>query len=262
MANSLSNLQFIITEKSFIVDTTYQVDNNKVLKLQKEFLEDKYQALYYFGFRDNLSKLSMSSHYLYMISNSFIKELTNQPQLEIARENIDLEIHGDTYDYLLDSIPFIVGNEYINRDWLDHIFIKLTEVFSREIKDYNGSVQFYITEKSQDLTVAHRIYFHLVNLDDKDYPFAFMASYATKTNNKIEHVPLKYALEEYKDDRLKLISLLSCLNKVAEVSPLIAHFMETGEMFHPVKLTVKEAYDLLLNVPEIEKCNIKCRVPN
>ncbi|MCD7893070.1 MAG: DEAD/DEAH box helicase [Erysipelotrichaceae bacterium] len=260
--NNLSNLQFIITEKDFIVDTTYHSDNNKVLKLQKEFLEDKYQALYYFGFRDNLSKLSVSAHYLYMISDSFIKELTNQPQLEIARENIDLEIHEDTYDYLLDSIPFIVGNEYINREWLDHIFIKLAEIFASEIKDYSGSVQFYLTEKSQDLTVAHRIYFHLVDLEDKDYPFAFMASYATKTNNKIEHVPLKYALEEYKDDRLKLISLLSCLNKVAEVSPLIAHFMETGEMFHPVKLTAKEAYELLLCVPEIEKCHVKCRVPN
>ena len=36
----------------------------------------------------------------------------------------------------------------------------------------------YLQEKSQDLKVAKRIYFHLVeNEEDADFPFAFLATY-------------------------------------------------------------------------------------
>ena len=38
--------------------------------------------------------------------------------------------------------------------------------------------------------------------------------------------------------------------------------METGDLFHPIRLTSQEAYTLLKSVPDIEASGIKCRVPN
>ena len=58
------------------------------------------------------------------------------------------------------------------------------------------------------------------------------------------------------------MGLLSCLNQAAEVSGLIGSFMETGEMFHPLRLTAEEAYTFLKDIEKIEETGILCRIPN
>ena len=121
----------------------------------------------------------------------------------------------------------------------------------------------YLTEKNQDLRVPERIFFHLVENKEDELPFAFLATYATRDEEgKVKHMPLKYALTEYKGRREKLLELLSCLNRAAEVSDLIAGFMESGELFHPLRLTAEEAYRFLKQIEEIEKAGILCRIPN
>ena len=72
---------------------------------------------------------------------------------------------------------------------------------------------------------------------------------------------MKYALTEFKDDRDKLLSLLSCLNKAADVSKFIEGIVETGEIFHTLKLKSGETYDFLKAIPEIEGSGILCRIP-
>lgn len=120
---------------------------------------------------------------------------------------------------------------------------------------YKGTAQMYLQEKSQDLKAAvKRIYFHLVeNEEDTDFLFAFLATYATKdVENRIVHMPLKHALIEYKNDQKQLLDLLSCLNDVAQKIDLIAKFMETGDLFHPIRLTSKKPI-LYLRVFQILK---------
>ena len=60
--------------------------------------------------------------------------------------------------------------------------------------------------------------------------------------------------------RDKLVALLSCLNKVSEVSPMLGGFVESGEMFHALRLTAEEAYDFLKSIPVIEGCGVMCLV--
>lgn len=69
----------------------------------------------------------------------------------------------------------------------------------------------------------------------------------------MHHMPLKYALTEYQDDRDKLLALLSCLNRAAEVSDLIAELVESGEMFHVLRFTSKEAYQFLRDVEKLNR---------
>ena len=134
---------------------------------------------------------------------------------------------------------------------------------AQEIKAYDGTVAMYLTEQSQRLRVPERIFFHLVENKDAEFPFAFLATYATTdTDGRVRHVPLQYALTEYKNEREKLLNLLSCLNRAAEVSDLISSFMGNGEMFHPLKLTAEEAFTFLKQVEAIESVGILCRIPN
>jgi non-specific serine/threonine protein kinase len=167
-------------------------------------------------------------------------------------------------DYLLDAVPFGLGAENITPQWIRNIHKKLLKHFKEEIKAYPGTVEMYLSEKNQNLHVPERIFFHLVEQNkDPQYPFAFMATYASKgTDGKVHHYPLRYALTEYKAERRKLLELLSCLNKAAEASELIADFMKKGELFHPLRLSAQEAFTFLKDIDQIEKTGILCRIPN
>lgn len=256
-------LQFIFTEESFYPDavtTELSAADQKKFSL---FEKDRYQALYQMGFCEKPSELSPSAAFLYRFSDTFFKMLTDLPELALTREKTEIKPSEDTYAILEQAIPFAIGAEYITRNWIDRLFLKLGEIFSTEIADYNGTVEMYLTEKSQHLRVPERIFFHLVENTGDDYPFAFLATYATRGDDqKVRHVPLQYALTEFQNEREKLLALLSCLNRVAEVSELIAGFVESGELFHPLRLTSEEAYTFLKEIEAIESTGVLCRIPN
>ena len=256
----MKNLDFIFTKDGFILDDYIQERNYWI-----EFFTHKpYEALFELGFRKQPKSIQPSTLFLYRLSEQFIQCLSSCPELEIAREKIEVLLDEETCDKLLRSVPFAIGSEYINEQWIYIQFQKLNHIFSKSIMDYEGNVQLYLQEKSQDLRVTQRIYFHLVeNSEDKDYPFAFLVTYATKDNiGRFIHVPLKHALVEFQNKREQLLQLLSCLNEVANENEMISQYMKSGELFYPIRLTIKEAYHLLKSVPSIEKCGIKCRVPN
>ena len=217
-------LEIIFSRKSFYVDEVGANNFDNLDKIRfKNFLTDKFQALYDLSFDNVYKDESPSFRFLHFLSENFLEILTARPELEIARENLSVTIDETTKARLLNAVPFALGSEYIDGDWLDEIFDKWIEIFRREIAQHIGTVIKYLSEKRQDLKVAERVFFHLVEKKgDYVYPFAFLATYATKdADGKIRHMPLIHALQEFKGDRQKLITLLSCLNRAADVSPLI-----------------------------------------
>lgn len=202
--------------------------------------------------------------FLWQIADSFIEKLSRTEGLELSRQNTEVLLSDDLIENLLSSVPFAPDSENINDEWIRFLWSKLNGCFSEEIEKYSGTVALYLAEKDEHLKVAERIFFHLVeNKNDENYPFSFLATYSTKTaEEKIKHAPLKYALTEYKDDRDKILELLSCLNRAGDVSSLISEFTSSGEMFHPLRLTSKEAWQLLRDIPAIEETGIVCRIPD
>ncbi len=203
----MNKLNFIFTKSSFYIDDT----SNDSSKWSSQFQKDKYSALYEFGFENDLKGLTSSAFYLYRLSQKFIETLRNAPELEIAREEVKVIASDEDIEYLLSILPFAIGTEFVDSLWIQNIYQHLNEQFHTDIKSYKGTVQMYLEEKSQNLKVAQRIYFHLVeNEEDSDFPFAFLATYATKdTENRIVHMPLKHALVEYKSDQEQLLNLLA-----------------------------------------------------
>ncbi|MCD8308140.1 MAG: DEAD/DEAH box helicase [Clostridia bacterium] len=259
MSKGFGELEFVFTDTDFRLDQPAGAGNEWLDK----FREDRFAALYEAGFEERPDSVTPSAGFLYLVASGFLSCLTSKAEIELARERTDVSPDGDTVEMLLSSIPYAIGTEYITEKWIKGIFKGLKEQFAREIKEYEGTVAMYIAEKSQHLRVPERIYFHLVEQKDEDFPFAFMATYATTgERNKIKHMPLKYALTEFKSDHARLLNLLSCLNRAADVSPLISSFVTSGEMFHPLRLTPQEAWEFLKDVEKIEETGILCRIPN
>ncbi len=262
-ANQRTAIEFLFTPDGFTPDTS-SLDSEAELREAGKWEEDGgYPALYEFGLEGKPKDAGPSESFLYQVAAAFFQQLTDLPELEIARGKAKVVLSDEAANELLFAVPFAIGAEYITKKWLRSVFQKLQSIFSKEIAAYDGTVEMYLTEKNQALRVPERVFFHLVENKRGDLPFAFLATYATKgENGKIRHVPLKYALTEYQNDRGKLLALLSCLNRAAEVSELIGGFMDSGELFHPLKLTADEAYTFLKQIEEIEKTGILCRIPN
>jgi non-specific serine/threonine protein kinase len=258
-----TKLYFLFTEDGFFLDDREMQCTQETAKWREAFNQMPDQALYDLSFQERPKWLDHAGVFLYQVADCFLKTLTRQPELELLREGIAVAPEETTVERLLNEVPFTVGAEYVSEQWIRRMFCRLNAVFSEEITKYHGTAALYLAEKSQHLKMPERIFFHLVESRDKEYPFAFLATYATRSQNgNIQHLPLQYALTEYKADRAKLVELLSCLNRAAEVSPLINEFVEKGEMFHPLRLTATEAYHLLKDVPAIEQAGIICRIPN
>lgn len=256
-------LQFIFTDRDFHLDIPSAGTAEEQDGMRARFEKDRYRALYQMGFEEKAANLTATGNFLYQVSNAFLKKLTAMPELEIARSSIELSVSGEELEDLLKAVPFAIGAEHVTEEWLHAVFDRLLKIYSSEIAAYSGTVEMYLTEKSQRLHVPERIFFHLVEHRDEEYPFAFLATYATMDEDgRVRHVPLKYALTEYKNEREKLLKLLACLNRAADVSELIGGFVESGEMFHPLRLSAEEAYAFLKDIDAIEQTGILCRIPN
>lgn len=255
------HLNFIYTATGFCPDLT----QDSVVKTEMERWreDDGYPALYQLGLEGITEDSSPSEIFLYQVADTFFHALTDLPELELTRENAEVLLSEEAAEKLLQAVPFVIGSEYVAKDWIENIFHKLHGIYAKEILAYDGTVAMYLTERSQKLRVPERVFFHLVENKDTEFPFAFLATYATKdADGRVQHVPLKYALTEYHGEREKLLTLLSCLNRAAEISELIADFMEKGELFHPLRLTAEEAYTFLTQIEAIENTGIICRIPN
>ncbi|GHU56318.1 hypothetical protein AGMMS49975_19400 [Clostridia bacterium] len=254
-------LTAIFTESGFVIEKSVS-DNAKAIfdqGLFDSFKGNPYKTLYSRAFEKNRG-MSDSLTFLQEIAEKFVYEIAHDPDLEITRtaKVADDKVLID----LFRSVPYAVGVEYVNLPWLKGIWEKLSEVFNTELATFAGTAEEYIKGKNNSLTVAGRVFFHLVETREEDYPFAFMATYSTGTKGKAVHVPLKRALEEYEGDQNSLIQLLSTVTRATEKSGFIAELSDNGELFHPLKFEPNDAFTFLREVPLYEECGIICRIPD
>ncbi|MBR1742528.1 MAG: DEAD/DEAH box helicase, partial [Lachnospiraceae bacterium] len=261
---SFSSFHYFFSEHGFYAEPVNEPETEGNTLIEPPDEKERYRMLYQSAFKQKPKGVDATGQFLLQLASGFIEDLTREPDLELLRENITLDLTDEKKGNFLSQIPFALGSEFVDGEWLENIYKNLCSVFSEDIKGYDGTVAFYLAEKSQTLSVPERIFFHLVeNEKDEVYPFAFLATYGTKTDEgKIKHVPLQYALTEYAHSNEQLLKLLSCLDKVAEVSEIIDGFVKRGELFHPLRLTSEEAFQILTDLPKIEKAGIICRVPN
>ncbi|MFH1083575.1 MAG: DEAD/DEAH box helicase [Pseudomonadota bacterium] len=233
-------------------------------EIYKRFSTDAGSWLLFLGFCDHQVLLSPSLDYWRSFAGSYVKKLSRTPELEILRHKVRILIGQDELRTHLERAPLMTGSEYLTAGLLGAVWGRLNSAYALAIKSYDGTVEDFIRTYSPNVHLVGRVFFHLVENKNEDYPFAFMATYSTRLNRegKSKHLPLKHALQEYKDDNEKLLKLLTTVHVAAKKSPLIADFLETGELFHPLAWTAGEAFSFLKEIPVYEESGILCRIPN
>lgn len=223
--------------------------------------ELSYKQLYDLAFqRIDSDKFDAGALFLIDIAKSFVFALSKTPDVSITR--VAPEPGQQELRDLLYELPFCIGVEFVNVAWVLNIWHKLSEIFNAEFSQTQQTVEEYLKSKDSSLTVAGRVFFHLVQTHEESYPFAFMATYSTKQNDQAVHIPLKYALNEFNYDESSMLSLLSAVSKAADKSTFISDLIESGELMHPLKFSPQDAYTFLREVPLYEESGVICRIPD
>jgi len=228
------------------------------------FTQEPDNFLFFLGFCSGNIPLSPSLIFWRTFSILFIRKLKLTPGLEELRGEVVIPFSDEERGRLLESAPLMTGAEYLTAETLANLWKGLHETFYRKIDAHAGLVADFFREYSPDVHLAGRIYFHLVENKDHEFPFAFLATYSTRLNEAGEsrHLPLKYALEEYKDDNEKLLKLLVTVDEAARKSELVANLRDSGELFSPLAWSSKDAFVFLQEIPIYEEAGILCRIPN
>lgn len=257
---SKQELQCYFNESGYVLD--YVISDRKKPYdndlLYRNYTIDKVTALLNLGFTplDESIDIPLSISFLHLFSSYFIMKVSRSDELEFTRKAPPLD--NDDIHELLDSGTFV--SAFIDKSWLKKIWKELSKTLEIESKSFD-TIANYLLSKDHRIKTFGKIFFHLVESKDEEYPFAFLATYST-TNKGSAHTPLKNALVEFKGKTSALLHLLSTVNKAAENSLFIREIMESGELFSPLRLTSKEAYVFLQEIPLYEQCGILCRIPN
>ena len=104
------------------------------------------------------------------------------------------------------------------------------------------------------------------NKRNPDYPFAFLATFANglTPQGKVKHEPLGRALQQYAGEQKReaMLTLLVPISKAAESSELIRRLVDSGEIYHPLAWSPRDAYGLLKAIPLLESSGLIVRVPD
>ncbi len=168
---------------------------------------------------------------------------------------------------LADAAPPMQGSELVSSALLAEIWIDVGKALADEAGKRKDGVQGYLRGHNSIWNVVGRVCFHLAeNKRDPDYPFAFIATYAHKVSKqaKLQHLPLNRALQEYAGARnkKKLLALLSPLLRAAERSEMMRELVDSGDVYHPLSWTPREAHQFLCEVPIYEQAGMVVRMPD
>lgn len=233
-------------------------------ELHNRFTDNPVEALLFLACSDKSLSVASSLSYWRHFADLFVQKVSLTPNLEQIRHKVNILPDEDELQDALDMKPVMTGSEYIDKALLLSVWKGLNNRFVEKIKAYKGTVEELIQKLSPDIHLVGRVYFHLVENKDENFPFAFLSTYSTGFGKKgqSKHLPLKAALAEYGKDSDKLFDLLVTVHQAASESEMIRELLESGELFMPLTWTTGEAYTFLKETPLYEKSGILCRIPN
>ena len=166
-----------------------------------------------------------------------------------------------------EATPPMQGAELVTAALLGDLWSDIGEALAAEAARFEDGVQGYLKNQSSVWNVVGRVCFHLAeNKRDLSFPFAFIATYVHKVSSqaKLQYLPLGRALEDYAGakNRQKLLALLSPLSRAAERSEFVRELVNSGDIYHPMSWTPKEAHRFLCEVALYEQAGLVVRMPD
>ena len=167
-----------------------------------------------------------------------------------------------------EAVPPMWGAELLTPALLTELWCDLGTALSVEAARFpHDGVQGYLQAQSSVWHVVGRVCFHLAeNTRSTHSPFAFIATYVHRVSRQAtpQHKPLGQALKEYAgaSNRQKLLALLSPLSRAAERSDFVRELVDTGDIYHPLSWTPREAHRFLCEVAMYEEAGLVVRMPD
>ncbi len=164
------------------------------------------------------------------------------------------------------TAPMMVGAEYLTLDVLRTLWTEIGAAFAESLAAARTSLQSFLRSLNPAWNLLGRVHFNLAeNRGDAEAPFAFMATYTTQLSAqaRAQHLPLGQALREYagKANRGKLLTLLLPVQRAAQRCAWLKPMIETGELYHPLRWTAREAAQFLASAEDLEQAGIVVRMP-
>ncbi len=168
---------------------------------------------------------------------------------------------------LLQSAPPMAGGEYLDAGVLAGLWAELDAWVRGEVASSDRGLAGWLKEEAPGWHRVGRVCFHLAeNKRDPELPFAFLATYAPRLSleGRVQYQPLGKALKEYAGSRNRqaLVALLSPVHRASENSPFVKELVDSGDVFHPLAWTPREAYSFLKEVPVLEESGLLVRIPD
>ncbi len=200
------------------------------------------------------------------IARLYLTELCRAAVAEPGAELPELPPSPDLDQAVLQAPP-ITGLEYLNDNVLAGWWRELDSIVRGQIKQHPGGASGYLRERNPQWRYVGRVTLHLAeNKRDPDYPFAFLATFANglTPQGKVKHEPLGRALQQYAGERNRdaMLNLLLPVSRAAESSELIRGLVDSGDIYHPLAWSPREAFDFLKSIPLLESSGLIVRVPD
>ena len=210
------------------------------------------------------SDMDASVHFWRAFTEPFIRAICHLPETIDTSIDIPAPAPSALAECILTAPP-MRGAEYLSTDCLLAIWKRLNEWAFAQIA-LVGLVDFLEQQAPRWVRVG-RVTLHLAeNNSDPEYPFAFMASYASglSASGQLKQLPLGKALQAHAgtQDKATLLKLLSPLHTAAKQCPFLDDLIDTGDIFHPLVWLPGEAFSFLKNAGIYEDAGLLVRLPN
>ena len=198
----------------------------------------------------------------------YLTALCHLPDMEQARQLAPVPAPAAAeWSRWIDATPPMRGGEYLAPELLDGIWAALDTFVREEISRHPQGAAAWLHTVNPLWRMVGRVTFHLAeNKKDSEFPFAFMASYATRlsSESRVQHLPLGRAIEEYAGAKNKqaLINLLAPVERAATKSPLMRELVDSHRVLKPQPWRPVEAYRFLRDVPVFEDAGVLVRLPD
>ena len=208
--------------------------------------------------------LPPSSAWWRVFAMRFIADLCALGEAAQGRERraLPAPVRGELTS-LIDEAPPMQGAEYLRPEVLTGLWRDMARALEIELIESGLPLQDFLKERDRRWRFVGRVHFNLAeNRRDLDFPFAFMATYASSLSaaGTFRHLPLGQALREYAGDKAKS-ALLAPVQEASEACAWLKTIVDAGDIFHPLRREPADAARFLGDVEAMERAGLVVRMP-
>ena len=248
-----------------ILDADFPIDEVVADRLEERFARSCGDGLLQLGMGEVGSHLPPPLAFWRSFSMRYVAALCTSEEATGKARTIPAPSRDELIS-LIEEAPPMQGGEYLRAEVLEALWQSMQRALSVELAESGLSLQDFLKSGDSRWRLVGRVHFNLAeNRNDADCPFAFIATYTASlaTHGALRHLSLGQALRDYSGagEKEKLLSLLEPVSRASANHAWVKAMVDSGEIFHPLRWTPKDAMRFLNDVEMLEQAGLVVRMP-